>query len=176
LIGEFQNYLGILKAVHSGAPQPAARVCARQAARSRVPVRWSERRCLFVRPCATSNAPLLPCTGADLQASAANVGSTLPGNARPYLGYVTTHIGDSQVSGAAVRLPVCGRGRGGRAARQLVRLCSARCWHWDWLPVQYIPITCPSHVLLTAAMQVLPFIEAAVAARTEIQPALPGNR
>lgn len=56
LIREFTNYLGILKAVHSGA---------------------------------------------DLQASAAAVGSSLPQGARGYLGYVTSHIGDSQV-GACV--------------------------------------------------------------------------
>ena len=52
LIREFSNYLGILKAVHSGA---------------------------------------------DLQASAAAVGSSLPQAARGYLGYVTGHIGDSQI-------------------------------------------------------------------------------
>jgi alpha-glucan,water dikinase len=52
LIREFTNYLGILKAVHSGA---------------------------------------------DLQASAAAVGSSLPQSARGYLGYVTSHIGDNQI-------------------------------------------------------------------------------
>ncbi|KAI8477159.1 MAG: R1 protein [Monoraphidium minutum] len=36
-------------------------------------------------------------SGADLQASAAAVGSSLPQSARGYLGYVTSHIGDSQV-------------------------------------------------------------------------------
>jgi hypothetical protein len=35
--------------------------------------------------------------GADLQASAAAVGNSLPGGARGYLGYVTSHIGDPQV-------------------------------------------------------------------------------
>lgn len=55
LIREFRNYLGILKAVHSGA---------------------------------------------DLTASAAAVGSSLPQGARGYLGYVTSHIGDSQASDA----------------------------------------------------------------------------
>lgn len=33
-----------------------------------------------------------------LQASAAAVGSSLPNGARGYLGYVTSHIGDSQAS------------------------------------------------------------------------------
>lgn len=74
LIRELQNYLGILKAVHSGA---------------------------------------------DLQASAAAVGSSLPQSARGYLGYVTSHINDSQI---------------------------------------------------------LPFIEAAVEARTEIASSLTGNK
>ncbi|KAF8067212.1 R1 [Scenedesmus sp. PABB004] len=74
LIREFRNYLGILKAVHSGA---------------------------------------------DLQASAAAVGNCLPGGARGYLGYVTTHINSPQI---------------------------------------------------------LPFLEAAVEARTEIAPSLAGNR
>uniref|UniRef100_A0A383VC26 Uncharacterized protein n=1 Tax=Tetradesmus obliquus TaxID=3088 RepID=A0A383VC26_TETOB len=74
LIREFRNYLGILKAVHSGA---------------------------------------------DLQASAANVGNSLPGGARGYLGYVTSHINSPQI---------------------------------------------------------LPFLEAAVEARTEISQSLVGNR
>ena len=74
LIREFRNYLGILKAVHSGA---------------------------------------------DLQASAGAVGNCLPQSARGYLGYVTSHIGDSQI---------------------------------------------------------LPFIEAAVEARTEIASSLTGNK
>ena len=74
LIREFRNYLGILKAVHSGA---------------------------------------------DLQASAGAVGGCLPQSARGYLGYVTSHIGDSQI---------------------------------------------------------LPFIEAAVEARTEIASSLTGNK
>jgi alpha-glucan,water dikinase len=58
-------------------------------------------------------------SGADLQASAANVGNSLPGGARGYLGYVTTHINTPQI---------------------------------------------------------LPFLEAAVEARTEISHALVGNR
>jgi hypothetical protein len=62
---------------------------------------------------------LLLSTGADLQASAANVGNSLPGGARGYLGYVTTHINTPQI---------------------------------------------------------LPFLEAAVEARTEISHALVGNR
>lgn len=57
--------------------------------------------------------------GADLQASAAAVGNSLPNSARGYLGYVTTHIGDGQI---------------------------------------------------------LPFLESAVEARTEIAPCLAGNR
>jgi alpha-glucan,water dikinase len=57
--------------------------------------------------------------GADLQASAANVGNSLPGGARGYLGYVTSHINTPQI---------------------------------------------------------LPFLEAAVEARTEISHALVGNR
>jgi alpha-glucan, water dikinase len=36
-------------------------------------------------------------TGADLQASAAAVGNSLPGGARGYLGYVTSHINSPQI-------------------------------------------------------------------------------
>lgn len=52
LIGEFRNYLKILRAVHSGA---------------------------------------------DLQASAEAAGGNLPGNAKGYLGYVLSHQFDSQI-------------------------------------------------------------------------------
>lgn len=52
LIRDFRNYLGILKAVHSGA---------------------------------------------DLQASASAAGNRIPAGARGYLGYVMSHLGDSQI-------------------------------------------------------------------------------
>lgn len=40
---------------------------------------------------------LVHSTGADLQAAAGNVGNSLPGGARGYLGYVTTHINSPQI-------------------------------------------------------------------------------
>eukprot|EP00882_Tetradesmus_deserticola_P034238 GHRQ01039206.1.p1 GENE.GHRQ01039206.1~~GHRQ01039206.1.p1 ORF type:complete len:161 (-),score=28.98 GHRQ01039206.1:326-808(-) len=79
-------------------------------------VRWSNSHCHALFLLANLASAL---AGADLQASAANVGNSLPGGARDYLGYVTSHINSPQI---------------------------------------------------------LPFLEAAVEARTEISQSLVGNR
>lgn len=121
LIREFRNYLGILKAVHSGA---------------------------------------------DLTASAAAVGSSLPQGARGYLGYVTSHIGDSQVSAAR-------RGRGRKQP-----CCAAVCpaVTRSMQAHRFLFPRPPRGSCLPAPLQILPFIEAAVEARTEVAHALSGNK